>query len=448
MASYADPLEPAVAFLSPSHRSGIASHVRPLRADSRAGAPSELRERNTSVNPTVRPIASDEAEAFLLAEGSASGEHPGADAIRRERSILEPERTIAAFDGDRIVGGAGALTFEMTVPGARLPTGGVAWVNVLPTHRRKGIMTHLMRQLLDDIHAKGEPLAALFASESIIYGRFGFGAATFFERWSIERPHTAFAHKPEELGKVELVGVDDALTEFPHAYEIAVGERPGMMPRSDAFWKYRLWDSEDRRGGATAMFHAGYRRDGRLDGYALYRIHHGRRALVVVELVANTDEAHAALWSYCFGVDLMARAEASIQPVDDPLPWMLADPRRLERSMGDGLWLRLVDVEAALAGRRYAVEGSLILDVVDSFCPWNHRRYRLEGGPDGSSCRPSGEPADLTLSAADLAAAYLGGVKLGTLSRAGRVQAATDKTLKLADAMFATPKQPWCIHDF
>ena len=383
-----------------------------------------------------------------MAEGRASGEHYGADAIRRESSILEPERTLAAFDGDRIVGGAGALTFEMTVPGARLPTGGVAWVNVQPTHRREGIMTQLMRQLLDDIHAKGEPLAALFASESIIYGRFGFGAATFFERWSIERPHTAFAHKPEQLGQVELLEVDDALTGFPRAYEIAVGERPGMMPRDDAFWKYRLWDSEDRRRGATATFHAGYYRDGSLDGYALYRIHHGRRALQVFELVANTDEAHAALWSYCFGVDLMARIEAFNQPVDDPLPWMLADPRRLERSMGDGLWLRLLDVEAALAGRRYAVEGSLILEVVDSFCPWNHRRYRLEGGPDGAHCRPSAEPADLTLSAADLGASYLGGVKLGTLSRAGRVRAATDKALKLADTMFATSMQPWCIHDF
>ena len=400
------------------------------------------------MNPTIRPIASEEADVFLLADGRAFGVHHSADAIRRERSVLEPERTLGAFDGDRIAGGAGALTFEMTVPGARLPTGGVGWVTVQPTHRRRGIMTQLMRRLLEDIHAKGEPLAALWASESVIYGRFGFGAATFFERWSIERPHTTFAHMPNLLGQVEFLEPDDALREFPSVYEIAVGERPGMMPRDETWWKYRLWDSEDTRRGATAAFHVGYRLDGRLDGYALYRIHHGRRALVVPELVANTDEAHAALWSYCFGVDLMARTEASIRPVDDPLPWMLADPRRLERTMGDGLWLRLVDVQAALAGRRYAVEGSLILDVVDSFCPWNHRRYRLEGGPDGAQCRPSREPADLTLSAADLAAAYLGGAKLGTLSRAGRVRAATDKALKLTDAMLATSKQPWCIHDF
>ena len=400
------------------------------------------------MNPTIRPIASEEAEAFLLAEGRASGEHYSSDAVRRESSILEPERTLAAFDGDRIAGGAGALTFEMTVPGARQATGGVGWVSVQPTHRRKGIMTELMRQLLDDIHANGEPLAALWASESIIYGRFGFGIATFGERWRIERPHTAFAHSPDLLGQVEFLGADEALKEFPRMYEVAVGKRPGMMPRSKASWKYRLWDSEDRRHGATAMFHVGYRRDGRLDGYALYRIHHGRKTPVVLELVANTDEAHGALWRYCFSVDLIARVEASIQPVDDPLPWMLADPRRLERSAADGMWLRLVDVEAALAGRAYAVEGNLVLDVVDSFCPWNHRRYRLEGGPDGAKCRQSQDTADLTLSAADLAAAYLGGVKLGTLSRAGRVRAADDKAVKLADAMFATSRQPWCIHDF
>ena len=165
--------------------------------------------------------------------------------------------------------------------------------------------------------------------------------------------------------------------------------------------------------------------------------------LIVMQLLAAANEAQASLWRFCFDIDLMASTEAWDRPPDDPLPWMLADPRRLKRSLEDGLWVRLVDVAAALSARRYAAQDRLVLEVRDRFCGWNDGRYELEGGPDGTVCRPTTAEPDIVLSAADLAATYLGTVAFTTLSHAGRVEERTQGALLRADAMFATQLQPW-----
>ena len=189
-----------------------------------------------------------------------------------------------------------------------------------------------------------------------------------------------------------------------------------------------------------------YESDGRVDGYVRYRTKDG--TLIVMELMSVTDAAHAALWRFSFDVDLMASTEAWARPVDDPLPWMLADPRRLKRTPMDGLWVRLVDVPGALSGRTYSVSGRVVLGVRDSFCAWNEGRYELEGGPEGARCRPTDAEPDVELSAADLAATYLGAVSFTTMSHAGRVEERTAGALRLADAMFATELKPWCPFSF
>ena len=192
--------------------------------------------------------------------------------------------------------------------------------------------------------------------------------------------------------------------------------------------------------------HAVYERDGRPDGYVIYRTNIGEQRLRVYELMAATDEAHAALWQFCFSVDLMTTTEAGNRPVDDPLLWMLADPRLLRRSPSDGTWLRLVDVAAALSSRSYASEGRLRFDVQDPLCPWNQGRLELEAGPDGARCRSTAERPDLVLSAADLGAVYLGAVRFRTLAQAARVHEGTPGAISRADAMFVTQTQPWCAH--
>jgi predicted acetyltransferase len=169
---------------------------------------------------------------------------------------------------------------------------------------------------------------------------------------------------------------------------------------------------------------------------------------MIEHLMSVTDEAHAALWRFCLDVDLMTTTGAWNRATDDPLPWMLADPRHLQRSPEDGLWIRLVDVAAALSGRRYMRNDSLVLEVRDAFCPWNDGRYALDGGPDGAHCRKTSSEPDFALSAADLAATYLGAVSFTTLSLAGRVEERKNGALRRADVMFATELKPWCPYSF
>jgi len=186
------------------------------------------------------------------------------------------------------------------------------------------------------------------------------------------------------------------------------------------------------------------------DGYLVYRTKqdwsqgYANGTADVVEMVTANTDAYGALWRYCFDLDLMTRTTAWLRPVDEPLIHMLAEPRRLRFRIEDGLWLRLVDVPAALAGRRYATEGNVILEVRDSFCPWNEGRYELVGGPDGAHCRSSSAEPDLVLSAADLAAAYLGGVRFDALRQAGRVIENRTGALRRAETMFTWDPAPWC----
>jgi predicted acetyltransferase len=232
--------------------------------------------------------------------------------------------------------------------------------------------------------------------------------------------------------------------------------QPGAIDRTELGWRGYLRDLESRRKGRSEIFYAVHRTEaGDVDGYASYRIkghwEHGIPAhiLTLRELIGLTQQARAALWTYCMSVDLVVRVEVSNRPVDDPIQWMLADPRRLRTTLSsDFLWVRLVDIPAALAARRYAMEGRLVLDIADPFLPENSGRYLLEGGPDGAVCQRSDGAPDVALDVSDLGALFLGGVAATTLARAGRIQECRSGAVRLADAMFLTQPAPWCITEF
>ena len=395
----------------------------------------------------IRAITPEETEGFIRATSMAFGQPPSDEDMARRPSMKEIERSLAAYDNGSMVGGAHSRSFHIKVPGGELPTAGVLDVTVAPTHRRRGILTALMVDQLKGSKERGEPLAALTASESVIYGRFGYGIATVHERWSVDRPYTAYATPYEPTGRLEFVGPEQMRRTFPEVYRRATAFRPGAIERPADVWDWIVTDYPPDRGGASAYFHvAYYGTGGNLDGYVSYRINGS--TLSVHELMSTTDEAHAALWRFCFDVDLISSTAGGQRPVDDPLPWMMADPRQLKRTPYDGLWVRLVDLPAALAGRTYASEGRLVLEVRDESCPWNDGRYVLDGGPEGATCRPADAKPDLALSASDLAAAYLGTVSFTTLSHAGRVEQVSEGALALADAMFATALKPWCPYSF
>jgi predicted acetyltransferase len=223
-----------------------------------------------------------------------------------------------------------------------------------------------------------------------------------------------------------------------------------MIPRDPAWWKLRLLDRKEARDGASQMFHALYEGPSGAEGYVSYRVKHDWAGLntggtvKLRELVANTPQAHRALWDFCFNIDLTVRIQAPHRPLDDPVAWMLADYRQLEASPSDALWLRLVDVDAALAGRRYSGSDALVFDVTDQTCPWNAGRHHLEGGPAGATCGRTDAAADLRLDVRDLGATYLGGVEFGLLAAAGRVEECRPGAIDRADAMFRWRPLPWC----
>ena len=189
---------------------------------------------------------------------------------------------------------------------------------------------------------------------------------------------------------------------------------------------------------------------GSVDGYVMYRVLPGgdERRIKVHELIPVTDEAHAALWRFCFDVDLIWQVSYDLAPVDDPLWWMLADPRRLKRTRYDAIWLRIVDVPTALSARKYASTGKLIIEVVDKFCPWAGGRFEIDAAEGGSSCRETAAKPDLVMSASDLATCYLGGGDFNAMARANRIEERTGGTLKRASAMFSSERAPWSPWDF
>ncbi|MGZ3678002.1 MAG: GNAT family N-acetyltransferase [Ktedonobacterales bacterium] len=405
----------------------------------------------------IRPVTLDEFKTYGRATGAAFSEQLSDDDFEGWKLTFEPERSLAAFDEREIVGTAGAFTFDLTLPGlTTIPVAGVTAVGVLPTHRRQGILTEMMRRQLDDVQARGEPVAVLMASESAIYGRYGYGIATSTATYEIERRHAAFARRWELPGRVRMISHEDALHALPPLYDQVRRRQPGALNRSQAKWESLLRNPEKPLGAEGPRFYGAYTSDaGDTEGVVQYRVKSQwegglhTSVLVTREFIALTTEANAALWQFLFGVDLIQTVQAVNRPVDEPLRWMLADSRRLRVTrLTDDLWVRLLDIPTALAARRYASTGRVVFEVSDAFRPEQAGRYVLEGGPEGAECRATDATADLTLDVVDLGAAYLGGVRFATLARAGRVVAQTPDVLARADAMFASEPAPWCATPF
>jgi predicted acetyltransferase len=400
----------------------------------------------------VRPVR-DEAEfgAAFYAIGQYFGSPLSDERQQRWVAQLTLERMHGAFSDGAAVGGAGAFTFNMTVPGGDVAAAGVTVVGVYPTHRRRGILRGLMRAQLDDAHERGEPIAALWASEETIYGRFGYGLASWCGEISLPHEYTGFAEPFEPAGRIRFLEPGGALEQVPPLFERIRLDYPGMFSRNRLWWEYReVDDPEERRDGAGPKRWVVHERDGAIDGYAVYRHKPGwtegstSAELRVLEALGANPEALRDLWAYLLAIDWKAKVDAWLLPPDHPLFLLLATPRRMRYRLGDCLWVRIVDVGAALSAREYLADGSLVLDVVDDFCSWNQGRWKLEGG---AAERTDAEP-DLRLPVQSLGSAYLGGVTFAELARAGRVEEAKDGALRRADALFGWDRHPWCPEIF
>jgi predicted acetyltransferase len=398
----------------------------------------------------LRTPAADELRSAMEAAEAAFGDVLEDADWGREEQTVRLERSVAAFDGATPVGFAAAYEFELTVPDGFLPTAGVTWVGVLPSHRRRGILRGFMSRLAQDAREHDEPLAALYASEAAIYGRFGYGNAAPSVALNVDSRRIAFRDDPGPAGAVRLVDAEEAYRLFPPVHERVRRERPGMLSRSELWWrKHRLADYEHRRRGASRRFYAAVELDGEVAAYAVYRVKdewadgYPQGEVRLIEAFSASPPATRELWRFLAGIDLTTAIKAELADPALPLVPMLVDPRALRPRLGDGLWLHLVDVEAALRGRSYGRGEAVVLDVRDDLAPENAGRFRV-----GGSVERTDDEAELSLDVRDLASVYLGGFSFEQLALAGRVEERAPGALARATALFRTPLPPWCPEVF
>jgi predicted acetyltransferase len=355
----------------------------------------------------------------------------------------------AAWEDGEIVGGAGAFPFLMSVPGGEIACGGVTVVGVFPTHRRRGVLRSMMDEQLRDIHEREEPIAALWASEETIYGRFGYGIAAWCGEIKLPRVWTSYAQPLERRGRVRFVSAEEAAMFFPPIWEELMRQRPGVNRRSEAWWTLRTLRMPEEEAANPKRF-AVLDLDGAPQAYAIYRqfpqFEAGVSAarLEAIEVIGATPQATAEIWRFVLDVDWYGTLEASQLPVDHPLFTLLATPRRAGFRMGDSLWVRLVDVGAALSGRAYAKDDRLVFEVRDAVCPWNQGRWKLEGG----EAARTDAAADIALDVGALGSAYLGAVSFAQLRDGLRLDELTDGAVERADAVFGWRPFPWCPEIF
>lgn len=413
--------------------------------------------------PEVRPIRPDERTAWARSVGvpflRPVTEDPADDEQHWEQPPLD--RTWAVVDDDRFVGNAAVLDRRVNLPGPAgvdcpvVPLAAVTAVGVHPSHRRRGLLGRLMQAMLGDAVRRGDPLAGLQASEAAIYGRFGFGVATFAARRRIDTRRSSFSGKVPDV-EVRLLGPSEAAEVLPGLFEKSIARTPGQVDRTEETWKWEVFDDFPAwRRGRSANFYAVSD-----DGYALYRAEpiagaSGHR-LHVHEVCAVSPDAEAALWRFLFDIDLALEVEARPRPVLDPLSFRLVDPRALETTgVTDFLWLRVLDPVALLTARVYRAAGQLVLDVGAPTAAVLEPdpavgRFVLDASPDGASCvpAPARRAADLRLGVAELGTLLTGAVTAWDLAAAGRLEELRPGALGVADALFATRPAPWDITGF
>ncbi|MFJ5773370.1 GNAT family N-acetyltransferase [Streptomyces sp. NPDC093094] len=411
----------------------------------------------TRPEPVIRELRQDEWAPWYDNLIRAFGAQPEPSEERELwEALTERSRSLGAWDGPDCVGTAGAFSFRLTVPGgASVPTAGITMVSVAATHRRRGLLTAMMRRQLDDIRSWGEPLAALTASEPDIYGRFGYAAATFGLHGEIDTSRVRLSVPAGTDGvRLRYAALAEVLDVCEAVYARTVSGRPGMLARRPGWERLGVLDAQEHRDGASPLQCVVAERDGEVTGYARFRTKlgwspSGHDGTVTLSDLAGADPVtEAALWRFLFGIDLMSKLVVRGRPVDEAWQHQVSDLRRCLLRLRDSLHVRLVEVGAALEARTYQAPVDVVFEVDDPFCPWNAGRWRLTGDAKGAVCRPTADPADLTLSVRELGAAYLGGVSLSALGAAGRVRELREGALTEAAVAFGSPVAPWLPHGF
>jgi predicted acetyltransferase len=399
---------------------------------------------------SVRTATAEDFDEFQAVFGGAMMFEMTGDDLSRE--LFEADRALVAIDADTIVGTTKALSRDLSVPGAVVPAAHVTAVGVVATHRRRGILSELMARQLREVP---EALAALWASESAIYGRYGYGPAAF--GWSYEADLHRLGPHPVRVrpGELSELPAEDAPARLAPLLEALQRHRPGVSGRSELRWRKHLQDKPDDRHGKTARRIVVHRDEaGTIDGYALWRgkmnwISTGpANEVSVEEVVAIDPAAYRALWHHLLTVDLAAKLDFGHGAVDEPVQQLVSNPHALNRRVGESLWIRITDVPRALADRRYAAPVDVVLEVTDELIESNAGRFRLTGDTEKAVCEPTTDAADLTVPIAELGAVYLGARPLTEFAATGKVTEHTPGSLTGTTTAFGWHIAPTTLEIF
>jgi predicted acetyltransferase len=395
-------------------------------------------------------VAPESTEEFFAAILHGFHDEYVADRWEPHRKVFEPDRSFGFQVDGRWVSTCGAYTRTLTVPGGSVPAAAVTVVTVQPSYRRRGLLTEMMKHQLHDVHQRGEPVALLWASESAIYGRFGYGQASPQVRLTGKTKTTAFRSDVDlGAGSVGEVERDQAIPVIKRLHQSLLPQRVGALNRTDDWWTVRWHDPEAWRHGASAYrFALHYDRRGRPDGYLAFRVKNdwseSGAEVIVEELDAAGAEASAGLWRFVLDLDLVRSFSRQGAPLDESVRYLVSDLRSVKAEEQDGTYARLVDVPRALEARRYLTELDVIIRVQDPLFRHNTGTFHVVAGPDGASVTRVRGRADLAMSIRDLSAIYLGGTPLTALARAGLVLERTKGAAAATAVAFGWPQPPFC----
>lgn len=406
--------------------------------------------------PRLKYLTDRTYRAFHEAISRGFQEQERDEVAEFDRPIMENDRFFGFKVGHRWVSTCGAFSRRLTVPGgADVPIAAVTVVTVHPPFRRRGLLSQMMTHQLQDVARRGEPLAALWASESLIYGRFGYGPAASRARLSGDNRRLSFLPGIAVTGSVDEVTKEQFLAVAAGLHEAGRSDRPGSLNRDESWWEISTFDMEFARNGASELrYLLHYNDSGDADGFAIYRFKDdfgpaGPNGEVrIQEIRADDPDAYAGLWRYLLDLDLARKFLLRNAPVDEPLRHLVADARAVVTEVSDNIYLRVVDVIGALQARRYAAEIDVVIEVTDALLPENTGKYRLQAGADQAVVSRVRTAPDVSLSILELGAIYLGGVPLTDLHRVGRVVEHTAGAVDAVSTAFGWHRAPWCPDNF
>ena len=395
----------------------------------------------------IRPVREDDWPAIFFADGRAFGTSYTPEEIAKRLPLLDPSRFRIAVDScpgraGQVVGVAGSFALDVTLPGgATVPMGGVTWVSTATTHRRQGLMRRVVGAVHDDIDERGESIATLYASEGGIYENIGYGIASYQRTTVLDRRLTRMRADCTVVspGVRMLDETADVTAELAPLWERFRRTRVGEVSRDETYHDALVDMRNTGTDGMSAAYYLVH-----ADGFAVYRMKMDwegglpAHTLHLSELAAITPAAHAALWQTLMDVDLVGEIHSRALAIDDPLPYMLANQRALRTTvLADGVWANIRDASIAFGARTYRADDRLVVES-------DGRRWAIEGGPDGGSCKPVRTRPDLTTSHSGFSSLIYGGVLPSALVAGRRMTARNDDALRRADLFFPISLAPNC----